>query len=95
SASSASSNAQPRPFLAPWIDSDDCTSCDECIQINAKMFAYDDRKKAYLKDPTAGPYRDLVKAAERCTARVIHPGLPSDQSEKDIEKWIRRGEKFN
>jgi pyruvate-ferredoxin/flavodoxin oxidoreductase len=59
------------------------------------MFAYNDQKKAIIKDPKGGPYRDLVKAAEKCTARVIHPGLPADRSEKDIEKWIQRGKKFN
>ena len=48
-----------------------------------------------IKDPNGGPYKDIVKAAERCTARVIHPGLPRDRSAKDIDKWIKRAEKFN
>ena len=60
-----------------------------------RIFAYNESKKAYIKDPTAGPYKDLVKSAERCTARVIHPGLPGDRSTKDIAKWIKRGEKYN
>jgi pyruvate-ferredoxin/flavodoxin oxidoreductase len=81
--------------LAPWIDTPACTSCDECIKINPAIFEYDANKKAVIKNPTGGPYRDLVKAAERCTAQVIHPGLPRDRSEKDVDKWIRRGEKFN
>ena len=37
----------------------------------------------------------MVKAAEKCTAQIIHPGLPADYSEKDVEKWIKRGEKYN
>jgi pyruvate-ferredoxin/flavodoxin oxidoreductase len=82
-------------YLAPWIDTADCTSCDECIQINPKIFEYNPQKKAVIKSAEAGPYKDLVKAAERCTARVIHPGLPRNRSEKDIEKWIKRGEKYN
>ncbi|MGH0030180.1 MAG: 2-oxoacid:acceptor oxidoreductase family protein [Myxococcota bacterium] len=81
--------------MAPWIDTEDCTSCDECVDLNPQIFAYDERGKAYIKDPGGGPYRDLVKAAERCTAQVIHPGLPRDRSEKDVEKWIQRAEKFN
>ncbi|MGB5350981.1 MAG: hypothetical protein WBN10_15350 [Polyangiales bacterium] len=48
-----------------------------------------------IKNAEAGPYKDLVKAAERCTARVIHPGLPRNRGEKGIEKWIKRGEKYN
>lgn len=82
-------------YMAPWLETEECTACDECIKINPGMFAYNADKKAYIKDPKAGSYQDLVKAAEKCTARVIHPGLPADRSEKDIEKWIQRGEKFN
>lgn len=81
--------------LAPWLETEECTSCDECTQLNPAIFAYNDDKKAFIKDPNAGPYQDLVKAAEKCTAGVIHPGLPADRSEKDIDKWIKRGEKFN
>ena len=51
--------------------------------------------KAYIINADGGPYADLVKAAEKCTARVIHPGTPKDRTEKDIEKWIKRGEKYN
>ena len=81
--------------MAPWIDTDDCTACDECTNLNSKIFAYNENKKAFIRDPDGGPYRDLVKAAERCTARVIHPGLPRDRGEKGVDKWIARGEKFN
>jgi pyruvate-ferredoxin/flavodoxin oxidoreductase len=82
-------------YMAPWIDTEECTACDECTNLNPSMFAYNESKKAYIKDPQAGPYRDLVKAAEKCTAQVIHPGLPRDRGEKDIDKWIERGSKFN
>jgi pyruvate-ferredoxin/flavodoxin oxidoreductase len=82
-------------YMAPWIDSEDCTACDECTNLNPNMFAYNDDKQAYIKDPNAGTYMDLVKAAERCTAQVIHPGLPRDRSAKEIEQWIARGEKYN
>lgn len=81
--------------LSPWIDSERCTACDECIKINPNLFGYGPDKKAHIKDPRGGPYSDLVKAAERCTAQVIHPGLPLDRSEKDLERWIARGQKRN
>jgi pyruvate-ferredoxin/flavodoxin oxidoreductase len=91
--------AEPAPqqgeYMAPWIDTENCTTCGECIKLNPAMFAYNEHDKAYIKDPDAGPYRDLVKAAERCAGQVIHPGLPRDRSEKDIEKWIKRAEKYN
>ena len=82
-------------YLAPWLETEECTSCDECTKLNPNIFAYNENKKAYIKDPKGGPYEDLVKAAEKCTARVIHPGLPADRSGKDVEKWIKRGEKYN
>lgn len=82
-------------YMAPWIESESCTACDECTKLNSKIFAYNNNKKAFIQNPNGGPYQDLVKAAEKCTARVIHPGLPADRSEKDIDKWIKRGEKFN
>jgi pyruvate-ferredoxin/flavodoxin oxidoreductase len=82
-------------YMAPWIDSEDCTACDECINLNGAIFAYNEQKKAYIKDPKGGPYRDLVKAAEKCTAQVIHPGTPADPGEKDVDKWLARGAKYN
>jgi pyruvate-ferredoxin/flavodoxin oxidoreductase len=82
-------------YVAPWIDSADCTACDECTELNSKIFAYNDKKQAYIKDPKGGPYKDIVRAAEKCTAKVIHPGLPSDRTVKGIDKLIKRAEKFN
>jgi pyruvate-ferredoxin/flavodoxin oxidoreductase len=97
-ASGQNQNGSPEKdgqYKAPWIDTPRCTSCDECIKINPKIFVYNAQKKATIRDPQAGPYQDLVKAAERCTAKVIHPGLPKDRQEKGIDKWIARGEKHN
>ena len=77
-----------------WIETPECTACDECIDINDKIFAYDEQKRAYVKDPRGGPYRDIVKAAEKCTARIIHPGTPADPNEKDLEKLVKRAAKY-
>lgn len=82
-------------YMAPWIDTEQCTTCDECIKINPAIFEYNENKKAYIKDGTGGTYKDLVKAAELCTAQVIHPGLPSNRGEKGIDKLIARAEKYN
>ncbi|HJP30260.1 MAG TPA: 2-oxoacid:acceptor oxidoreductase family protein [Candidatus Latescibacteria bacterium] len=90
-----SGNGTGGDYMAPWIDTPECTACDECTNLNGKMFAYNDEKKAYIQDPAGGPYTDLVKAAEKCTAQVIHPGLPADRSFKDSDKWVKRGEKHN
>jgi len=78
----------------PYIETARCTTCDECIDINGDMFAYNDDKQAYIRDPEAGPFKDLVRAAEKCTAMIIHPGDPIDPEEPDVEKWIERAEPF-
>jgi pyruvate-ferredoxin/flavodoxin oxidoreductase len=81
--------------LEPYIETERCTTCDECIKINDRMFAYDENKQAYIKDPQAGTFAELVKAAERCTVEIIHPGTPLNPDEKDLDKWIKRAERFN
>ena len=100
SAPAVSAKPAPAPaadgdYMAPWIDTPQCSACDECTLINPRMFAYNSEGKAEIKDPNGGPYSDLVKAAERCKEGIIHPGLPRDRSGADIERWIARGEKFN
>jgi pyruvate-ferredoxin/flavodoxin oxidoreductase len=91
---SAAPSAPTAGFEPVWIDQAECTSCDECININPKIFAYDENKKAYVKDPKGGPYKDIVRAAEKCTGQCIHPGTPADPNEKDVAKLIKRAEKF-
>ena len=78
----------------PWIESALCTACEECVQINKKLFAYNDQKQAYFTDPKAGPFKDIVKAAEKCSAAIIHPGQPLNPKEKDLAKWVKRAAKF-
>ena len=93
-APAAAPNGSPAGSAA-WIDSALCTACDECTTINPRIFAYDDHRHAYVKDPKGGPFKDVVKAAEKCTAQVIHPGSPLDPNEKDLEKLIKRAAKYN
>jgi pyruvate-ferredoxin/flavodoxin oxidoreductase len=80
--------------VPPWIDSKDCTACGECIAVNPKIFQFNDKKQAYIADPKGGSFKDLVKAAERCPAQIIHPGHPGASAEKGIDKLIERAKKF-
>ena len=77
-----------------WIDQSECTSCDECITINPRIFEYDENKKAYVKDPRGGPYKDIVRAAEKLTGQCIHPGTPADPNEKGADKLVKRAAKY-
>jgi pyruvate-ferredoxin/flavodoxin oxidoreductase len=95
----AAPTREPAPAAAPtaeaWLDSALCTSCDDCTRKFPGIFAYNADKQAYVKNPRGGSFRDLVRAAEACPARVIHPGQPWDAKEKDLASWIERAEKFD
>jgi pyruvate-ferredoxin/flavodoxin oxidoreductase len=81
--------------MEPYIESARCTTCDDCIKINNKLFKYNDKKQAYITDPKAGTFSEIVRAAEKCPAGIIHPGTPLNKKEKDLEKWMKRAEPFN
>jgi ferredoxin len=82
-------------FDDPWLDTPACTTCDDCMAINKMMFAYNDDKQAFLVDPKAGSYEDLVRAAEICPAKCIHPGKPLDPNESGLEELMARAAPFN
>jgi hypothetical protein len=62
--------------------------------INDKMFAYNENKQAYIKDPRAGTYAQLVEAAESCQLGIIHPGKPLNPNEPGLAELIQRAEPF-
>jgi hypothetical protein len=78
----------------PYIETPRCSTCNECIQINAKMFAYDENQQARIVDPLAGTYRQLVEAAESCQVAIIHPGKPKNPNEPGLEELLKRAEAF-
>jgi pyruvate-ferredoxin/flavodoxin oxidoreductase len=78
-----------------WIESPECTACDECINLAPKVFAYNDQKLAIVVNPKGGKFADIVKAAEKCTAGCIHPGTPWNMGEPGVEKLMARAAKFN
>lgn len=77
-----------------YIDTPLCTSCNECTDRNAQIFAYNENKQAFIKDASAGPFRDIVMAAEKCPVRIIHPGKPGDPDEQDLDEWVERAKPF-
>ena len=77
-----------------WIDTPRCPSCNECQLINDRLFAYDERKQAFIKDLAAGTYRQLVEAAESCQVAIIHPGQPRDPNEPGLAELLVRAEPF-
>ena len=78
----------------PYIDSFLCTTCNECTNLNPRMFRYDGNKQAYLADVQAGTFADLVLAAEKCPARCIHPGAPRPGDDTATDELIARARAF-
>lgn len=77
-----------------YIETSRCSSCDECTQINSKMFAYDRNKQAYIADLKAGTYAQMVEAAESCQVSIIHPGKPHNPQEPGLEELLKRAAPF-
>jgi len=86
--------AAEKPSDDPYIETSRCTSCNECTQINDKMFGYDANKQASIVNPDAGTYRQLVEAAESCQVSIIHPGKPRNPNEPGLEELLARAEPF-
>jgi hypothetical protein len=78
-----------------YIETPRCTTCEECVRINDKMFAYDGNKQAYIADVNAGTYRQLVEAAEACQVSIIHPGKPRNAGEPGLDELVERAQAFS
>jgi hypothetical protein len=89
--------AEPEPVSADeaYIETLRCTTCNECTQINNKMFVYNENKQAYIADADAGTYRQMVDAAESCQVSIIHPGKPRNPDEPNLAELTERAEHFN
>jgi hypothetical protein len=77
-----------------YIETIRCSTCNECTQLNPRMFAYNENKQAYIADLKAGTYAQLVQAAESCQVSVIHPGKPWNPDEPGLEELIERAKPF-
>jgi hypothetical protein len=96
-APAAPAAAEPEEKRSPdeaYIETPRCTTCNECTQINDKMFAYNENKQAYIANPDAGTYAQLVEAAETCQVAIIHPGKPRNPAEPGLPELLKRAEAF-
>lgn len=89
-----SGNGSAEGWEPVWVETPECTACDECVTINPKIFKYNGDKKIEIVDPKGGPYKDIVKAAEKCAAGCIHPGMPWNPAEAGVDKLVKRAEKY-
>jgi pyruvate-ferredoxin/flavodoxin oxidoreductase len=78
-----------------WVESPECTACDECTTLAPKAFAYNEQKQATVINAKGAKFADLVKAAEKCTAGCLHPGTPWNANEAGLDKLLVRAAKYN
>ena len=78
-----------------WLETFKCTSCNDCTEKFPSIFAYNEDKQAYIKDPKGGSFEQLVIAAEGCPAACIHPGDPVNPKEPNLDELKARAAKFN
>ena len=93
-AAASETAAAERPRDEAYIETERCSTCNECTQINDRMFAYNANKQAYIADIKAGTYAQLVEAAESCQLGIIHPGKPVNPGEPGLDDLIKRAEPF-
>jgi ferredoxin len=88
----------PAPAAPPsdeaWIETSRCSSCNECQNINDRLFGYNENKQAFIKDIRAGTYREMIEAAEACQVAIIHPGKPLNPNEPGLEELLGRAKPF-
>lgn len=94
-AEEAEEPVQEGPIEEACIETPRCTTCNECTDLNNRMFAYNENQQAYIKDPDAGSFKDLVVAAETCQVCIIHPGKPRNPDEPGLDELIARAAPFN
>ena len=87
--------SEPQPTSDDaYIETPRCSTCNECTQINKKMFAYNANQQAYIADIAAGTFAQLVEAAESCQVSIIHPGKPRNPNEPGLERLLERAAAF-
>ena len=93
-AKESTAEAAPESVEA-WIETANCTTCDECTDLNDRIFQYDDEKLAFVADPKGGPFADIVAAAELCPVGIIHPGTPQDPNEPGLDALVAKAAAFS
>ena len=81
-------------FDDPWVDTPLCTSCNDCVVLNPRLFLYDENKQVIMGDPSEGTFAQLVTAAKKCPSRCIHPGKPQNPNEENLEALIIEAKPF-
>ncbi len=77
-----------------WIETPECTACDECVNINPKIFRYNGDKKAEVADPKAGPSRTSSRPRRSAPPGASTPARPGIRRRPGLDKLMKRAEKY-
>lgn len=94
-AAPAASNGVAADYEPCWVDSPECSACDECTMLAPGVFAYNAQRQAIVVNPKGAKFADIVKVAEKCTAGCLHPGTPWNLAEPGLDKLRARAAKYN
>ena len=72
----AEEEADEAMAMEPYIETARCTTCNECTNLNGRMFAYNADRQAYVKDARMGTYAQLVQAALLRSREFVDFTLP-------------------
>ena len=78
-----------------YVETELCTSCNECVTMNPLLFKYNANKQVELGSLEAGTFLQLVSAAEKCPSRCIHPGSPRAGDSTVTDELVAKAVKFN
>lgn len=56
----------------PYVDKDECTSCNVCVDMVATVFQMDEENKAEVYDPNGASESEIQDAIDACPVLCIH-----------------------
>lgn len=56
----------------PYVDQDNCTSCNQCADNLPSVFAMDDEDLAYVQTPQGANEDEIQEEIEQCPGECIH-----------------------
>ena len=56
----------------PYVEKDECTACNLCIETVPTVFRADDENKAEVFDASGAPESEIQDAIDMCPAACIH-----------------------
>jgi len=56
----------------PYVDKDECTSCNVCVDMVSTVFQMDEENKAEVYDPNGASEAEIQDAMDSCPVLCIH-----------------------